>query len=286
LIANPVSGRGRGRAVAEKVRTTLAAAGCRVDVRYTAKPDQATELAASAAAAGFERVVAVGGDGTIGDVGAGLAGTGVPLGIVPAGTGNDLCRCLGIPRSLPGAAQLLLAGQPRRIDLWRANDRSFLNAAGIGLDAEVAYHANRGGRLRGMPAYLVALVRALRSFRPLPLRIEGDGEQFSGPVMLSALANATCYGGGIPIAPEARPDDGLLDVVIVRAMPLHTLALQFPRLLRGAHLTHPLVSTFRAASLRIEGDPAARISLDGELRTHLPLAVSLHPAPLLVITGP
>jgi diacylglycerol kinase (ATP) len=134
-----------------------------------------------------------------------------------------------------------------------------------------------------MPAYLLALIRALRSFQPLTLQIEGDGQRFSGAVMLTALANATSYGGGIPIAPEARPDDGLLDVVIVRAMPTATLAVQFPRLLRGAHLTHPLVSTFRVASLRIEGDPAARITLDGELRTQLPLAVSLHPAPLLVI---
>src|SRR5262249_3193245 len=151
----------------------------------------------------------------------------------------------------------------------------FVNATGIGLDAEVAYHANRGGRLRGMPAYLLALVRALRSFRPLSLRLEGDGVEFDGAVMLAALANATSYGGGMPIAPTARPDDGLLDVVIVRAMPILALAVQFPRLLRGTHLSHPLVSTFRTASLRIEGDPSARISLDGELRTQLPLTVSL-----------
>ncbi len=103
--------------------------------------------------------------------------------------------------------------------------------------------------------------------------------------MLAALANARSYGGGIPIAPHALPDDGLLDVVIVRELPRVVLALQFPRLLRGAHLSHPRVSTFRAAALRIEGDPATRITLDGELRGRLPLAVTRHPAQLWVIAG-
>ena len=254
-------------------------------MRFTEGPDQTRGLAAGAAAEGFERVAAVGGDGTLSDVGAGLAGTGIPMGIIPAGTGNDLARSLGIPRTPVDAARLLLNGQPRPLDLWRASEYSFLNAAGIGLDAEVAYQANRGGRLRGMPAYLLALVRVLGSFRPLSLQIEGNSAQFDGKVMLAALANGSCYGGGIPIAPEARPDDGQLDVVIVRAMSRLTLAAQFPRLLRGAHLSHPRVTTFRAAALRVDGDPAARISLDGELRARLPLTVSRHPDPLLVITA-
>ena len=101
--------------------------------------------------------------------------------------------------------------------------------------------------------------------------------------MLAALANGRSYGGGIPIAPHARPDDGWLDIVIVRELSRLALALQFPRLLRGAHLSHPRVSTFRAASLRIEGDPSIRITLDGELRASLPLQVSRHPAPLTVM---
>jgi diacylglycerol kinase (ATP) len=255
-----------------------------VDVRYTQGPDEARELAVGAAAEGFDRIGAVGGDGTVGDVGAGLAGTGVPLALLPAGTGNDLCRSLAIPTSPAAAARLILTGKPRPIDLWRANDRTFLNAAGIGLDAEVAYQANRGGRLRGMPAYLLALVRTLGTFRPIDLVISAGDEQFSGGVMLAALANARTYGGGMPIAPAARPDDGLLDIVIVRAMSRLSLALQFPRLLRGTHLSHPLVSTFRAAALTVEGDPGTRISLDGELRGRLPLAVSRHPQPLFVVT--
>jgi diacylglycerol kinase (ATP) len=240
-------------------------------------------MAAAAAAEGFDRIGAVGGDGTLGDVGAGLAGTGTPLALVPAGTGNDLCRSLAIPLSPAAAARLILSGEPRPIDVWRANDRTFLNAAGIGLDAEVAYQANRGGRLRGMPAYLLALVRALGSFRPLFLTISGGDEPFQGKVMLAALANARTYGGGIPIAPAACTADGLLDVVIVRAMSRLTLAVQFPRLLRGAHLSHPLVSTFRAASLTLTGDPETRISLDGELRARLPLSVDRYPEPLSVI---
>jgi diacylglycerol kinase (ATP) len=205
------------------------------------------------------------------------------MGIIPAGTGNDLCRSLGIPSAPAAAAQLLLQGQPRPLDLWRVNDQFFLNAAGIGLDAEVAYQANRGGRLRGMPAYLLALLRALRSYRPLTLSIAAESERFEGRVMLAALANGRCYGGGIPIAPKAQPDDGLLDVVIVGAMPRLALARHFPRLLRGAHLTHPQVTSFRAAALQIEGDPSARISLDGELRSHLPLTITRELSPLSVV---
>jgi diacylglycerol kinase (ATP) len=207
------------------------------------------------------------------------------MGIIPAGTGNDLARSLSIPRAPAAAARLLLSGQPRPLDLWRANEYLFLNAAGIGLDAEVAYQVNRGGRLRGMAAYVAALLQVLSSFRPPSLRIEGNGTRFEGTVMLAALANARSYGGGMPIAPHARPDDGLLDVVIVRELSRLALMLQFPRLLRGQHLSHPRVSSFRAASLRIEGDPATRITLDGELRAQLPLTVSRHPNPLPVIAG-
>lgn len=264
----------------------LTDAGAPVELRYTRAPEEARELARAAAAEGYERVAAVGGDGTLSDVAAGLAGTGVAMGLIPAGTGNDLCRTLRIPRAPQAAARLLLDGEARPVDLWRANEQTFLNAAGIGLDAEVAYQANRGGRLRGMPAYLLALLRVIGSFQPLRLRLEGNGQSFEGAVVLSALANGCCYGGGIPIAPAARLDDGLLDVVIVRAMPRLTLVSQFPRLLRGAHLSHPRVSTFRAASLKIEGDSSARLSLDGELRAHLPLTVSRFPAPLLVIAPP
>jgi diacylglycerol kinase (ATP) len=266
-------------------RSVLVAGGARVELRFTRAAGEARELAARAAEELFERIAAVGGDGSISDVGAGLAGTGAALGIIPAGTGNDLARSLGIPRDPAAAARLLLTGQPRPLDLWQANGRPFLLAAGIGLDAEVAYQVNRGGRLRGMPAYLLALVRALGSFRPVPLEIAGEGGRFKGRVMLAALANATCYGGGIPIAPDAKPDDGLLDVIIVREMSRLTLAIQFPRLLRGAHLSHPLVSTFRAASVRVDGDPATRISLDGELGAQLPLTVSRYPSPLNVIAA-
>lgn len=230
-------------------------------------------------------MAAVGGDGTISDVAAGVLDTGAVLGIIPAGTGNDLSRSLGIPLAPATAARLLLDGSPHPIDVWRANDEYFLNAAGIGLDAEVAYEANRGGRLHGMPAYLLALIRALRSFRPLPLEIEGNGARFDGPVTLAALANARSYGGGIPIAPAARPEDRLLDVIVVRALSRPALLAAFPRLLRGAHLSHPAVTTFRAASLRVTGDAATRITLDGELRARLPLAVSLHPSQLPVIVG-
>jgi diacylglycerol kinase (ATP) len=261
----------------------MVAGGARVDLRCTSGPGMARELAAAAAGERFDRIAAVGGDGTLSEVGAGLVGTGVPLAVIPAGTGNDLCRALGIPRASAAAARLALTGAPRPLDLWQANGETFLLAAGIGLDAEVAYQANRGGRLRGMPAYLVALVRALRSFRPVQLTITGDGSQFAGPVMLAALANASCYGGGIPIAPEARPDDGLLDVVVVGAMSTAALAIQFPRLLRGTHLTHPRVTSFRAAELRIDGPTETRVSLDGELHARLPLSVSRHPSPLLIV---
>jgi diacylglycerol kinase (ATP) len=278
-----VSGRGRGRAAAEEARDALLGAGAHVDLRYTSAAGAARELAAAAAAEGFDRIGAVGGDGTLSDIGAGLAGTGVPMAIIPAGTGNDLCRSLAIPRAPAAAARLALHGAPHPLDLWRANEETFLLAAGIGLDAEVAHQVNRGGRLRGMPAYAVALVRALRSFRPVQLTVTGNGHRFAGRVMLAALANGLCYGGGIPIAPQARPDDGLLDVVVVGAMSKAALAVQFPRLLRGAHLTHPQVTSFRASQLRIEGAPETRISLDGELRARLPLVVSRHPSTLFVI---
>jgi diacylglycerol kinase (ATP) len=282
VIVNPAAGGGRaGRAV-----DWLGARGA--EVRITSRPGEAEELAAHAGDHG--RVIAVGGDGTVQEVVNGLLATPSPsvLGLVPVGTGNDLARSLGVPLKLDAAWEAAAAGETRPLDVARATNgagrvRWFASAGGIGFDAQVAAAmAQRRGWQASRAGYLLTTLAELRRFSNCQVKLTIDDATFEGPVLFIAAANGAYYGGGMRIAPDARVDDGRLDVCVVGDISRLTALRQLPNLYRGTHVRHPAVTMHEGVRLRIEGARETRIHLDGEPFGGLPLDVELHPAALRV----
>ena len=219
VIINPVAGGRRSLAPDERVRLAeQALARHRVAgrVELTRAAGHGTELARQAVADRCELVVAWGGDGTINEVASELVGTGTPLGIVRAGSGNGLARELGIPAHPDQALDVALTGRDRAIDAGEIEGRRFFNVAGIGFDAAMAADFNRlGGERRGPIRYTGVVARALFGYRAAHYSIEVDKRRLETEALLVAIANLSQYGSNAVIAPGARPDDGLLDVMVV-----------------------------------------------------------------------
>lgn len=282
LIYNPASGRGRGARSVDQLLQLLE--GRRLAVRKlpTQSPGHAVALARQVAREGADLLLALGGDGTVRDVAEGLGGASLPVGLLPAGTGNDLARTLGIPQDLSTALEIALSGHPRALDVWRWNDTPFVNIAGVGVDAAVAATVNRKYRsLSGTLAYVAAFLTTFPTYQPFEIRLRGPQEEWSGKIWLAAFANGRCYGGGMKIAPTALPDDGLLEVVIVEAIPRLELLGQFPRIFSGTHLQHPRVHRLRVPSIEIETAPQ-QATIDGEIIGSTPARITRSEHPLRV----
>lgn len=286
VIVNPVAGGGRAARAIESLAPPEAV------VRITTRPGEAEELAA--AAHGHDRVIAVGGDGTVQEVVNGLLAQPSPpaLGLVPLGTGNDLARSLGLPREPRAAWDVAADGDLRAIDVGRAVNgdgvgRWFASAGGIGFDAQVAAAmAQRRGWQASRAGYLMTTLLELRRFANCQLRVTVDDETFECAALFVAAANGAYYGGGMCIAPGAKVDDGRLDICVVGDISRRTALRQLPNLYRGTHVGHPAVSMHAAARLRIDGAPETRIHLDGEPFGGLPLTVEVHPGALRVASLP
>ena len=264
FIVNPRAGRGAGANAQRLIESWRSSSSAAIEVRATQHAGEATELARTAPDA--RMFVSVGGDGTHRNVLNGmLSRSYVPmLGIMAAGTGNDLSRTVQWqpPRSLED----VLNGQIKRIDVARSPNGFWMNAAGVGFDAMVAARINQGIRwLSGRAAYLFAIVTELRKYKPIPIRVDVDGQQFEDRAMLCAVANCRSYGGGLLIAPQAQVEDGLLDIVVVGDLRKAEFLIQFPKVLNGAHLSHPKVKSLRGRKISVSAPSTAPVLYDGEL---------------------
>ena len=212
-----------------------------------------------------ERVIVAGGDGTIHHAIQVLAGTETSLGIVPVGSGNDFATSLGLSASIEEALHQALDAPATRVDLGRIGERYFACVAGVGIDGAVL-ETIESWRWRPprQCLYPAALLRTLPGYRPGRVELELEAGSWSGEATILALANTPLYGGGMQIAPEARPDDGRLEVVAVGALPKWQLLRLFPRVYTGRHVEHAAVELFSASSGRLQLDRAERISADGE----------------------
>ena len=283
LLANPRAGRGRGARWAGPVRQALADAGLDVLVLSGDSGAESTALATGAAADGVDAVVAVGGDGLVHCVVQALAGTGVPLGIVPAGGGNDLAGALGAPADPQAAVAVIAAGRMRSIDLGQVHGGAWwagvLNA---GFDSAVVARAEHMHRPRGPLRYDLAAWLEIVHRHAHPMRITLDGVVHERAVTLVAVGNSFRYGGGMRIAPDAQLDDGLFDVLVADAMPRHQLARLKPLVRAGTHVRHPQVAVHRAAEVTLDA-PDLLAYADGERIGPLPVSTTCVPAALQVL---
>jgi YegS/Rv2252/BmrU family lipid kinase len=266
-ILNPNSGIGRNPLKeAEEIQRLLSERGHRVDLFTPANAAEAYERARAAVEGGAERVVAVGGDGTVHQVARALMGTEAALGIIPKGSGNGLARELGIPSAIDPACRILDEGQVRILDIGTFGDRFFFNIACIGFDALVGQMFNARGEdaPRGVLPYFFLSMRAFQQYRAQPTTFHVDGDTFVRTPLMIVVANSRQYGWGARIAPSAEPDDGLLDLTIIQNVDALRVLYHLPKLFTGQIERMPEAECRRAMDVVISGDRPLPVELDGE----------------------
>ncbi|GAB2684800.1 diacylglycerol/lipid kinase family protein [Kribbella swartbergensis] len=282
LVVNPTSGKGRGARVAPVVRGRLEAAGLTVDEYATTCAEDVGRIAADVIGSGADAVALIGGDGTVHLGAQVLARSGMPFGVIPAGTGNDFARGLGVPLKDPvAAADLIVAGKTRKVDLAVAKDEYITTVVAGGFDSLVNKRANAMSWPKGNSRYTVATLAELRTFKPLEYVVTVDDEVIETRAMLVAVGTGPTYGGGLQICAGAEIDDGLLDVTIIQPVSRLTLLQMFPKLSKGTHVGHPMLRTLRGRTVRIES-PGITAYADGEPLGALPVDISIVPGALTV----
>jgi diacylglycerol kinase (ATP) len=259
IIVNPVAGRGAGERAISQVKRVLKGYGLDFDLVRTERPWHATDLAQEAVAAGYDSVVAVGGDGTANEVLNGLmrakqAGAGTcAMGMLCVGRGNDFAYGVGIPTDLEAGFQALAQGHRRTIDVGRVvgglypEGRYFGNGIGIGFDAVVGFEAIKMTWLHGFPSYLIAVLKTVFLYYKAPLvKIEYDGQTITQPSLMISVMNGRRMGGGFMMAPEGQPGDGLFDLCIARQVSRARIFGLIPHFLRGTQATQEPIRTARA----------------------------------------
>ncbi|MFG1817015.1 diacylglycerol/lipid kinase family protein [Kribbella sp. NPDC049174] len=282
LVVNPTAGKGLGARVAPIVRGRLEAAGLTVDEYTTTCAEDVGRISADVIASGADAVALIGGDGTIHLGAQVLAKSGMPFGVIPAGTGNDFARGVGVPLKDPAkAADLIVAGNTRTVDLAVAKDEYITTVVAGGFDSLVNRRANAMTWPKGNSRYTVATLAELRTFKPLEYVVTVDDEVIETKAMLVAVGTGPTYGGGLQICAGALIDDGLLDVTIIQPVSRFTLLQMFPKLSKGTHVGHPMLRTLRGRSVRIES-PGITAYADGEILGALPVDITIAPGALTV----
>ncbi|WP_225839259.1 YegS/Rv2252/BmrU family lipid kinase [Streptomyces sp. NK08204] len=286
-VVNPTAGGSTGAATLLQVARLLREAGATLDTEYSHSLAHAQELARRAGERG-RVVLAVGGDGIAGGIGGALSGTGTVLGLVPAGRGNDFARALKLPHEPEALARVLLHAEPRRVDTIEVESAVHqrtvvLGSVYAGVDALANRHANRARLLRGSVSYYTGGLRAVSSWRPADYRITLDGEEHTHRGYTVVAANSPYYGSGRLIAPEARVDDGLLDIVLISEAPRHLFFTLMNDLKTGTHVHRPQVRVLRGRELRIEASRPVPYGADGEVDATLPVTVRVRPGDLAML---
>jgi diacylglycerol kinase (ATP) len=264
IIVNPIANRGGSERAVPQLESLLRAHDLEYDLVRTERPWHAADLAQEAVAAGYERVVAVGGDGTANEVLNGLmrakeAGLGsCTMGVLCVGRGNDFAYGMGIPLDLEAGCQALAQGHRRTIDVGRVagglypDGRFFGNGVGIGFDAVVGFEALKMTWLHGFPSYLMAVLKTVFLYYKAPrTTIEYNGQTITQPSLMISVMNGQRMGGGFMMAPEGQPDDGLFDLCIAREVSRAGIFGLIPHFMRGTQATQESIRTGRAQRIAV-----------------------------------
>ena len=283
LIVNPTAGSGRARGIAERARDAMNSEGVDVDLIVPTDLGLMRESIIEAVESLPAGIIACGGDGTVHLVLQGVAPAATPMAIIPAGTGNDIARSLGIAIKdhdvvARGIARSLLAGRTRAIDLTCIEHGSrqvwSLGVTSMGLDSAVNERANRTRRFNGTTRYVLALLAEMRSFRTYEYVVTVDGEPMDGPATLIAIGNGSSYGGGMRICPTASMTDGILDITWVDRASRTTILRVFPRIFSGSHVKHPAVRVLQGRTITVQSKGPV-VYADGERVGDLPIVASV-----------
>jgi diacylglycerol kinase (ATP) len=297
FILNPTAGKGKAERVWLRAKELLQMKEQPYELLRTSRRGEASSMAAGVRTA---RVVAIGGDGTIQEVANGVIGTDRALGILPAGSGNDLIKSLEIPQSTEAAVDIILTGRQRYVDVGRVRcsseqnpddsdggfaERYFVNGVGVGFDAAVAARTQEIPWLTGTPLYLAAVFQTLGKYEAPLFSVTLDDQVFDSRNLLFAIGNGRCAGGGFFLTPEAAVDDGLLDVCSIKAASVRRILTLMPKALSGKHGEADEVNFYRTRSLRLSSPSAFYVHADGEVvaRSARSVLVSVIPGGMRVL---
>jgi diacylglycerol kinase (ATP) len=296
VIVNPSAGAGRTARRWPRIMGQLKSLGIPFDHDLSQACGHAVELAASAAGKGYRLVIAVGGDGTINEIVNGINQAGslkeITLGIIHTGSGSDFIRSIGVPRDYKEACSRLVSPKRLRVDLGvaefmvnqQATKRLFVNFAGLGFDAEVVKATTQGFKALGStPSYLLGVLNALLLYWNKDIFLMLDGEPEERRVCTVIMSNGRYGAGGMFLAPDADPSDGLLDVLTVGDLNKADLLWSLPRIYKGTHLTHPKVTMRRAREIKIRSREPMLVQADGELIGAAPARFSILPGALSIV---
>lgn len=286
VIVNPAAGRGRALSVWSQVKEQLSKKNISVECDITIEPGHAVQLAKEAADEDTDIVAVIGGDGTIHEAVNGLIGSQTALAVIPGGTGNDFAKSLQVPKSITGAVAVMLNPVRKKIDLIKYNNSYLINMAGLGFDAEVARRVNGTRFLKGEAAYLLAILKTLVSYRPLPAEIVIDGIQIKKNITLVAVGNGQYVGGGVRLLPQACIDDGLLDICIMEETTKPDVLITLPSVYAGRHVNHPKCTFYKAreVTLRVKNSNyPVYAQFDGQVQQKEDLHLSIAPLALEVL---
>lgn len=283
FVTNPFSGAKSKDHLRQTIETYLNHAVFEYDIQYTEYPSHATTIASDAASNGLFAVIAVGGDGTINEVAKGLVHTKTALGIVPFGSGNGFSYHLGIKRDIVAAIQVLNEAHAAPIDTGSANDHFFVNIAGLGLDATVAYKTKLNTK-RGFYPYFINTLKESTGFKFLRLEIKTDEKTWEDEYAMAVIANGSVYGYDFAVAPEAHLDDGEFDILLVKKTHIFKYFLLVPRMLNKSFHKSSLVVYFKTNNISITNKSKGYFHVDGE-GFEAPETISFvnHPKSLLLL---
>ena len=285
FIVNPFSGGGKTKGIGEKIQTYLDHNQFEYTVQFTEAPGHATQLAKAATSSKHSIIVAVGGDGTVNEVAAGLINSDKIMGIIPAGSGNGLAMHLGIGRDIPKAIAVLNNGLPIKIDTCELNGRPYINLAGIGFDALIAYQT-ANSKTRGFLAYAWQSIRSALVYKAKKYQLLIDGKSFEKEALIIEVANAPMFGYNFTVAPLAKLNDGLLEIVVIRKAWKWRYIMMIPRFLNGTVHKSNLVERYTAKTVSIKLNAPAPVHVDGEgylLKSDL--SFSINPLSLSLIAN-
>ncbi len=282
LLVNPHSAGGKTLKLLPRVEQALDERRVEFRVQRTKGLEHGVEQALRAVEAG-ELPVVISGDGLLGAIGGAMAGSETPLGIVPGGRGNDLARVLGIPDDPERAIEVILAGNSRRIDVGEANGQRFLGIVSVGFDSDANRLANETKFLRGSLVYAYAALRTLLTWKPARFTVVVDAERIRLSGYSISVANSSCFGGGMYVAPDAKLDDGEFDVVSVGEVGKLRFVSNLPKVFKGTHVDKDEVRVFRAKHLELSASRPFPVYADGEHLTDLPASLRVLPRALSVL---
>jgi len=278
LVANETAGKGKALQLANQFTDLLS----KVNQKFTIINEKSYEktiekLEAELSTNSYNKVIAVGGDGLVNLCLQYLAQSGLTLGVIPAGTGNDFARAVGVNKmSITEIFNLYTRTDPVKIDLGRVKsstaEKWFVQVLSTGFDAEVNSRANKIKRPKGKSKYTIATVRTLARFKPINYKIDIDSKKFDQSAMLFTIANGETYGGGMRICPGASNSDGIFEILLVRPVSRFVLLTIFPKVFKGNHIPHQKIDTYRAKVVTISAPTSAYA--DGEYVANLPITVT------------